>query len=1243
MLTTLVVLSSFVMTPLQKWVSAAGTECQSSSPVSAAYTVTVCITSPADGAVVSGNTSVTATVNVAGTNPGVQKLEFYLGGEYLLTDYASPYTFVIPTTKFVDGSRLLEGEAHMRDTFISTRAAISLNFNNGITEPPTNNNTFTPTSGSTPPTGRPFILAATGDGASGEPNADAVTNLIASWNPNMLLYLGDVYNDGTETEFHNWYGTGSNRYSRFRSITNPTIGNHEYQGLQAPDYFDYWDNVPHYYSFNAAGWHFINLDSTSQYNQTVPGTPQYDWLVGDLSTNSAICTIAYFHHPVYNVGAEGESPRMNGIWTLLAEHGVDIVLTGHDHDYQRWYALNGQGELNPNGMTEFVVGTGGHGIQDFIKTDSRMAVGFNTPPTAFGALRMELNQDGAAFQFVNIQGNVLDSGSIPCSGALDDTIPPSAPPNLIATPGSSTHIDLSWTSATDNVGVTNYEIYREGALIATIGAVTNYADNAVTGGTTYQYQIRARDSAGNVSGLSNLANVTASLLFSDDFESGALSKWTSVNGLTVQQQQVYDGTYGARQTSSGAATWAYKQLGATQNNVYYRLRFKIISLSSNVYLLKFRTTATAGGTSILGVYIDSTGKLAYRNDVDPGNVISTTNVTNGVWHDIQAHVFINGAASQTEVWFDGLLIDALSNTEMLGTTPIGRIQLGDNSTARTYDVALDNVVVDINSIDMTPPSVTITEPADNAQVRASVSLAANASDNTVLDRVEFFANGNLIGTDYTVPYNMIWNSSTVSDGPAILTARAVDFGFNSTTSTARVVTVDNTAPNATIDSGPSGTVNNASATFTFSSSEPASYICFIDNEEIEDCGSPQTFNNLINGSHTFQVTATDAAGNNDPTPALRTWIVDVGTPTPTDTPTNTPTATPTNTPTNTATSTSTSTSTPTSTPTPTSTATATPTSTATMPAGGATLEVRIGGELQGTPFSVGKSQSLPVAYAGVNNGAVKILSTNNVPVVGSERVIYNVNGTSTSFSELMALPNGQLGKKYTQTFPKTSDPDTQLRIGNVSDTPATVRVYIGGQEMISGCIPSNSPYTLAAGASLRVSCAGVNNGPVQIISDVNIVAAERVIYNVNNLPTSFSEMMALPDSQLGKTYWLPRYNNIDLDTQLRIGNVSDTPATVRVYIGGQEMTSGGIPSSSPYTLAPGASLRVSFPSVNTGPVKVVSNVNIVAAERVIYKVNNLPTSFSEMMALPNSQLDILYWLPWYNNIDLDTQLRLGVP
>ena len=91
---------------------------------------------------------------------------------------------------------------------------------------------------------------------------------------------------------------------------------------------------------------------------------------------------------------------------------------------------------------------------------------------------------------------------------------------------------------------------------------------------------------------------------------------------------------------------------------------------------------------------------------------------------------------------------------------------------------------------------------------------------------------------------------------------------------------------------------------------------------------------------------------------------------------------------------------------------------------------------------------------------------------------------------------------------------------------------------------------------MRVSCAGMNNGPVKIMSTVNIVAAERVIYKVNGAPTSFTEMMGLSNAQLNTIYWLPWYNNVELDSQLRFGNVSNNIATVHVWIGVQEMLTG---------------------------------------------------------------------------------------
>jgi hypothetical protein len=133
-------------------------------------------------------------------------------------------------------------------------------------------------------------------------------------------------------------------------------------------------------------------------------------------------------------------------------------------------------------------------------------------------------------------------------------------------------------------------------------------------------------------------------------------------------------------------------------------------------------------------------------------------------------------------------------------------------------------------------------------------------------------------------------------------------------------------------------------------------------------------------------------------------------------------------------------------------------------------------------------------------------------------------------------------------------------------------------------------------------------------------------------------MMAQPEKALDSTYWLPWYNSKNMDTQIRIANVSPGEATVHVTIGGVEVT------GSPFTIAVGGSVRKTFYNIDKGPVKIESNVDIVAAERVIYKdAGGVLTSFSEMMGLPNGLLDITYWLPWYNNKNMDTQLRFGLP
>ncbi|HEY2175361.1 MAG TPA: Ig-like domain-containing protein, partial [Mycobacteriales bacterium] len=469
------------------------------------YAVSVCLNQPAAGATLTGDTTVSGSASTAtGTAPGVQRLVFYVDGTYALTDYEAPYSFSLPTSSWVDGSHRIEVEALYRDGFVSQRAGVNVTFFNHVTTPPVNTKHFTPTSGTAPAAGKPFVLAAAGDGAGGETSAQAVVDRIKTWSPNLLVYLGDVYEKGAPTEFKNWYGAPtSTLFGQFRSITDPVVGNHEYSASPtAAGYFDFWDNIPHYYSYNANGWHFIALDSTSQFAQTAAGSPQYNWLQQDLKHNNAACTIAYFHHPPFNIGSEGYTTRMDEMWNLMVQNGVAMVLTGHDHDYQRWVPLDGNGNVPGGknagtGTTEFVVGTGGHSEQSFVATDTRVASAFSH--TQFGALRMELNQSGAAYQFVTAAGQRLDSGSVQCPGTSRDANAPTVPSTFKATAVSRAEIDLSWNQSNDNVGVTGYDIFRNGSLLKTIGPDTTFHDGTVAPGTTYTYTIRARDAANNAS------------------------------------------------------------------------------------------------------------------------------------------------------------------------------------------------------------------------------------------------------------------------------------------------------------------------------------------------------------------------------------------------------------------------------------------------------------------------------------------------------------------------------------------------------------------------------------------------------------------------------------------------------------------------------------------------------------------------------------------------------------------------
>jgi len=184
--------------------------------------------------------------------------------------------------------------------------------------------------------------------------------------------------------------------------------------------------------------------------------------------------------------------------------------------------------------------------------------------------------------------------------------------------------------------------------------------------------------------------------------------------------------------------------------------------------------------------------------------------------------------------------------------------------------------------------------------------------------------------------------------------------------------------------------------------------------------------------------------------------------------------------------------------------------------------------MAGSPFTLGAGQSISKTFAGIDKGPVKIQSTVNI--LASERMIQKVGGVPVSFTEVMGLPNSQLDTKYWMPwYTRNSTTSTQLRIANVSPSDASVHVYIGGVEV------TGSPFAIPIGTSQRLTFAGIDQGPVQIVSNVKVVVSAGVVYKVNGATTSYSEMMALPNKLLDSIYWLPWYNSKTMNTQLRFG------------------------------------------------------------------------------------------------------------
>jgi acid phosphatase type 7 len=283
-------------------------------------------------------------------------------------------------------------------------------------DPPASARPATPYAGTGAPTA---VLVGAGDIASCDSDGDSRTARLLDAVDGTVMALGDnAYTDGTPSQFTRCYEPS---WGRHRLRTRPVLGNHEYHTAGAAGYFRYFGAAAGpagrgWYSFEAGAWHVVVLNTNCDVVACSTGSAQRRWLRQDLAASAARgrrCTVALGHHPLFTSGrAHGPAVATRPLVATLYDAGVELLISGHNHQYERFAPQHPTGRRDAQGVRQFVVGTGGNGHYPFGPPTPHSEVRHTG---TYGVLRLDLHPDRYHWRFIpEAGGDFTDSGTGRC-------------------------------------------------------------------------------------------------------------------------------------------------------------------------------------------------------------------------------------------------------------------------------------------------------------------------------------------------------------------------------------------------------------------------------------------------------------------------------------------------------------------------------------------------------------------------------------------------------------------------------------------------------------------------------------------------------------------------------------------------------------------------------------------------------------------------------------------------------------